>query len=606
MMRRSFVVVVAATTLTLTLAGAAFAQSETDVRADARAAMEGFAKVAEQALADFNVPGSALAVVAGGKIVYAEGFGHRDLEAGKPMTPDTLFAIGSTTKAMTATLLGMLVGDGKLDFDDPLRESLPRFRLADPTISERITTRDILTHRTGLPRHDFVWYNNNEGTRAEVIERLAHLELTADLREKFQYNNLMFMTAGYLAGVLSDSTWEEALHDRLFTPLEMSRTNFSVTTSQEDDDFAYPYSENDDHQLERIPFRNIDLIGPAGSVNSSVNEMSRWLLFNLNDGKVGDEQLMSAATLADIQSPQMATGETPDRVEISQGTYGMGWGIDTYRGHRRVSHGGGIDGFITDVVLFPDDGFGLVAFNNGESGISSLLTRHAADRLLDLEPIDWLGEEKTKRDKTLEAEDEAEEKKDATRIADTTPSHPLADYAGEYHHPGYGVLTMGLNETTLEVTYNSITGPLDHWHYDVWSGAETEGDETFRNMKFLFGGDIEGNIAAVESTFEPRADPIVFEKRPPARLFDPEVLASFAGTYETVDESTVTVALSGGALGVTFPSSPNFALEPNLNGRFVLTDLRIISLEFVTGADGKVTKLLIHQPGSIDEAEPVE
>lgn len=605
-MPRTSVAVVTVTTLTLILVGGAFAQEATSGRADARTSMAGFEEVAEQALSDFNVPGAAIAVVADGEIVYAEGFGHRDLEAGKPMTADTLFAIGSTTKAMTSTLLGMLVGDGKLDWDEPLRKFLPSFQLADPMISERITTRDLLTHRSGLPRHDFLWYNNNENTRAEIIERLAHLEITADLRQKFQYNNLMFMTAGYLAGVLSDSTWEEALRGRLFEPLGMTRTNFSVAASQEDTDFAYPYRENDDHDLERIPFRTIDLIGPAGSVNSSVNEMSRWLLFNLNEGKVGEEQLISPATLADLQSPHMATGATAERVEISQSIYGMGWGIDTYRGHRRVSHGGGIDGFITAVVLFPDDELGLVAFNNGESGISSLLTQHAADRLLGLEPIDWLGEEKEKRDKGLETEDEAEEKKDATRIADTTPSHPIADYAGEYHHPGYGLLKMDLDDDALQITFNGITGPLDHWHYDVWTGAETEGDDTFRNMKFLFHGDIEGNIAAVESTFEPTADPIVFEKRPPSRFFDPEVLAAFVGNYDAVDETRLVIALSGGSLTLTFPGSPIFALEPNLDGRFVLKDMRVVSIEFVTDADGKVTKLLLHQPGSIEEAKRVE
>ena len=157
-------------------------------------------------------------------------------------------------------------------------------------------------------------------------------------------------------------SWEQALRERLFLPLGMERSNLSVTDSQKDDDFAQPYRENDEQRLERIPFRNIDLVGPAGSVNSSVNEMARWLLFNLNGGRVGDRQLIKPATLADIHSPHMTTGETPERPEISQSTYGMGWGIDTFRGHRRVAHGGGIDGFTTSVMLFPDDGLGLVSF----------------------------------------------------------------------------------------------------------------------------------------------------------------------------------------------------------------------------------------------------
>ncbi len=334
--------------------------------------------------------------------------------------------------------------------------------------------------------------------------------------------------------------------------------------------------------------------------------MARWLAFNLRGGRVGDEQLINAATLADIHSPQMTTGATPERVEISPATYGMGWMIDTYRGHRRISHGGGIDGFITDVVLFPDDGLGLVAFNNGQSGISSLLNRHAADRLLGLEPIDWLGEAKGRRDKALETEEEDEARKEATRVAGTAPSHPLADYAGDYAHPGYGKLAISLAGEELAVTFNGITAPLEHWHYDVWNGAETEGDETFENQKFLFRGDVDGNVAEVESLFEPRAEPIVFAKRPDARLFDPDYLARFVGHYETVAETKLVVALTGGGLTLSVPGQPTFHLEPELSGRFVLEEVRVVSVEFVTGDDGSVTKILIHQPGAVREAMRVE
>jgi CubicO group peptidase (beta-lactamase class C family) len=576
-----------------------------DAVAEARQALEGFGDVVNQALEDFNVPGTAIAIVAGGEVVYAEGFGFRDLEAGKPMTPNTLFAIGSTTKAMTTTVLGMLVDEGKLDWDEPLRNYLPTFRLSDPMISERITPRDMVTHRSGLPRHDMIWYNNNESTRAEIVERLSHLELSADLRERFQYNNLMYMTAGYLTGLLSGKTWEDVVRERLFEPLGMDRTNFSVHQSQEDDDFAYPYQENDEHEIERIPFRVIDLMAPAGAVNSSVNEMSRWLLFNLNEGRVGDRQLINPPTLSDIQSPHMTTGATPERPEVSQSTYGMGWGINTYRGHRRVTHGGGIDGFITSVMLFPDDDLGLVSFNNGQSEISPLICNHAVDRILGLEPIDWLGEAKEERDKGIEAEDEAKERKQATRIPGTQLSHSLASYAGDYHHPGYGTLGIAVAGDSLEVTYNGIVAPLQHWHYDVWNGAQTVGDETFEDSKFIFRADVDGNIAAVESTFEPRAAPIVFEKRADPRLSDPAYLTHLTGKYETVDGTEISVALSGGVLTATLPGAPTLTLEPDLSGRFVLKEVRVVSLEFVVEGE-EVTKVLIHQPGSIWEAEPVE
>jgi len=574
--------------------------------AAARSALQGFDDLARRAVNEFNVPGLAIAVVAGGELVYARGFGNRDLENDLPMTPDTLFAIGSTTKAMTATLLGMLVDEGKLAWDEPLRTYLPDFRLSDPSVSERITARDLVTHRSGLPRHDLLWYNNNESTRGELVGRLAHLELTADLREKFQYNNLMFMTAGYLAGRLSGKTWEEAMRERLFEPLGMRRSNFAVSVSQQDPDHALPYRENDDDELERIPFREIDLIGPAGSVNSSVNEMSRWLLFNLNGGTAGDRRLINAATLADIHSPQMTTGATPERPDISVSTYGMGWGIDTYRGRRRITHGGGIDGFITSVMFFPDDDLGLVAFNNRGSDLPALLSRHAADRILGLAEVDWIGEALEERRKDKAAAEEAEKRKEAVRVAGTAPAHPLADYAGEYAHPGYGTLRIALNGETLEAGYNGITTPLEHWHYDVWNGIETERDPTFENEKFLFRGNVDGLISAVEASFEPRAAPIVFLKRPDARLSDPAYLRGLAGVYETAGGTRISIELSGDLLTASVPGQQPMTLEPDLTGRFLVREMRVMSLAFELDDRGRAVKTLLYRPGGVFEAVRVE
>jgi CubicO group peptidase (beta-lactamase class C family) len=497
------------------VAGPVYGGETTEDRAAAaRAALEGFDDLVRQAIEDFNVPGLGIAVVAGGKVVYAEGFGFRDVENDLPMTPDSLFAIGSTTKAMTVTALGMLVDEGKLDWDTPLRLYLPGFRLSDPLTTERITPRDLVTHRSGLPRHDMIWYNNDQSTRAEIVAQLAYLELTEDLRAKFQYNNLMFMTAGYLAGQLSGTTWEEVVRERLFEPLGMQRSNFSVDDSRKDADHALPYRENDEGEIERMPFRKNELIGPAGSVNSSANEMARWLLFNLRGGKVDDDQLINAATLADIHSPHMTSGATSNRPDISVWTVGMGWAIQTYRGHRRISYGGRIGGFVTSVMFFPDADLGLVVFNNCRSGLPQLVARHAADRILSLEEVDWIGEALEERRKAKAESEQAGEKKEATRVAGTAASHPLTDYAGRYAHPGYGTLRITVADEALVVSYNDITAPLEHWHYDVWSGTEGEGgDTTFEDEKFIFRSNVDGLIATVEARFEPQCEPIAFAKQ---------------------------------------------------------------------------------------------
>ncbi len=584
-----------------------FELSALDRAAAAKAALEGLGEVVEQAIQDFHLPGLALAVVAGGEVVYAQGFGHRDLENDLPMTPDTLFAIGSTTKAMTATVLAMLVEEGRLDWDQPLTRYLPSFRLADPMITARITPRDLVTHRSGLPRHDLLWYNHNQGSREEMVARLAHLELSADLREKFQYNNLMFMTAGYLAGKLTGGTWEEAMGARLFAPLGMERSNFSVVESQGDADHALPYRENDDDQLERIPFRPIDLIGPAGSVNSSVREMSRWLVFNLSQGRVGDEQLLNPATLADVHAPHMTVPAPSPESRVSQSAYGLGWVVEVYRGHRRIAHGGGIDGFTTSMMFFPDDDLGLVAFSNRGSGLPSLVNRTAADRILGLEPADWIADALKRRQKGEAVREEAEKKKDAVRVAGTAPSHPIADYAGTYEHPGYGTLAIvaGDGERALTLTFNGITAPLAHWHYDVWNGADTDGDPTFEDQKLLFRSDYDGQIAAVESPLEVRSAPIVFNKRPPARLFDPEVLARFAGTYADETGQRERFELAGNVLTLHIAGQPAYTLEPQVSGRFGLRGLQGFSVGFEE-EDGKVVKAVFYQPNGVFESRRVE
>src|SRR5215813_2141415 len=231
--------------------------------AAARDALAGFDETVPDAMKKFDVPGMAIAIVKGKDIIYTKGFGYRDVEKQLPVTPDTLFAIGSSSKAFTTFVLGTLVDEGKIEWDKPLRNYIPWFRLYNESMGERLTPRDLVTHRSGLPRHDLVWYNNYGASRKWLVERLAYLEPSADLREKFQYNNLMFLTAGYLSEVITGKTWEENVRERILDPLGMARTNFSVLDSQKDQDFAQPYRKREG-KVEKMPFRVISNMGPAG------------------------------------------------------------------------------------------------------------------------------------------------------------------------------------------------------------------------------------------------------------------------------------------------------------------------------------------------------
>ena len=240
--------------------------------------LAGYDSFVNQALKDWEVPGIAIAIVKNGEVILAEGFGMRDVAGKLPVTRDTLFAIGSCTKAFTTFVMGTLVDEGKLDWDKPVRAFAPEILLQDRDARDLITPRDLVTHRSGLPRHDLVWYNATL-SRQEIVRRLPYLEPSEPIRSKFQYNNIMFMTAGYLVDSLAGMPWEEAVRKRIFEPLEMKSANFSVKDSQKSADFAKPYDNRDDLVV-LIPFRDITNTGPAGSINSSVKDMARWLIVN--------------------------------------------------------------------------------------------------------------------------------------------------------------------------------------------------------------------------------------------------------------------------------------------------------------------------------------
>src|SRR6266567_9325703 len=226
--------------------------------ADTKPGLDGIDAFADQALKDWKCVGFAIAVIQDGKVILSKGYGLRDLKHNQPVTPKTLFAIGSSTKSFTVTSLGVLADQGKLDWDKPLHEYLPDFRLMDQFATERMTPRDLVTHRSGLPRHDLVWYNS-PFSRKELFERLRFLEPSKDFRTTFQYQNLMFMTAGYLAARLSDMSWESYVHKVVFDPLGMATSNFSVTDSQKSSDYSLPYTVTKE-EIAEIPFRNIDQI----------------------------------------------------------------------------------------------------------------------------------------------------------------------------------------------------------------------------------------------------------------------------------------------------------------------------------------------------------
>ncbi|MES1243249.1 MAG: serine hydrolase [Acidobacteriota bacterium] len=569
----------------------------------ARKELEGYDQLVQGMIDAWKVPGLAVAIVKDGEVIYSKGFGFRDREKKLPVTEDTLFAIGSSTKAFTTFVMGTLVDEGRLDWDKPVSEFLPGFKLYDRTATEMMTPRDLVTHRSGLPRHDLSWYNATELSRKELVARLPYMKPTYGLRERFQYNNFMFLTAGYLVEQVTGKSWEDNVRERIFTPLGMNGANFSVEDSQKAADFALPYVEEEDESIKLIPFRTITNMGPAGSINASVRDMAKWVQVHLSGGKVGDRQIIGAATLADIHSPHMVIDGAVERPELSQPSYGMGWFIDSYRGHQRVEHGGNIDGFSALVALLPQDGAGLVILTNKNgTGVPELLVRHTIDRLLKLEPINWNGESLARRDVARAEFKKGEARKEEMRRPGTKPAHKLEEYAGDYFHPAYGTLRVDVQGKGLQVTFNHMTSPLEHWHYETWNGVKHIEPPIFEDQKLLFETDARGNVVAVKTDFEPTLeDGITFEKKPDSRLSDAVYLARFVGEYD-LSGQPISIQLAGNVLTVNVPGQPQYHLVPELGGEFSLKEASGFHVRFEEQA-GKVTAVTFLQPNGIFTAK---
>ncbi len=480
-------------------------------------ALVGLDAQVEAVMERLNVPGLAVVVVAEGRVAFLRGYGWRDVEAQLPVTPQTIFPIGSVTKSFTSFLLGTLADEKKVDFFAPVRSVLPAFRLQDALAGERITLADMLTHRSGLPRHDAVWYGDSGLTRAELVGRLATLEPTARFRSRFQYSNLMFVAAGHVAEVASGQSWEQLVRDRVLEPLGMDRTGFSLAQAQALDDVARPYRDRG-HQIVPAPFRDVTLIAPAGGLWSSADDLGRWLQMLLARGTWQGRQLIDEGTLTALMRPITPTRLAADDKALSQAYYGLGWFVDTYRGRLRAYHGGNLDGFTTLVTLLPNERIGIaVLANAGGSGLPEALVRAVADRLLGRSGQDWLGRAAQLREGAWGVRSRIKEIRAKRRLAGSAPALPVDRYAGRYTNPGYGDLLIVESGAGLEMIYNRIHSPLDHWHFETFNVGSSE-DPSFEDLKLSFSLDDATSVTSVAVPFEPAASPIVFRRADPPQV----------------------------------------------------------------------------------------
>lgn len=464
-------------------------------------ALDGFDAQVARAVADWKATGLAIAVVHDGEIVFEQGYGVRRQGAPDRVDARTLFAVGSTTKAMTAAAIGMLVDEGKVAWDDPVIKHLPWFALKDPYMTREIRVRDLLTHRAGVPNTDQLWYEQPFTTR-EVIERLRHVDLETSPRTHFTYQNVMYATAGEVVAAASGMPWSEFVRTRIFEPLGMTGTMATAATLALQPNVAQPHYVIDG-KTEVIRNASVDSVAPAGSVWSSVHDMALWLKMLLGKGQAGGKRLLSDKTLAELFTPQTMVGPDgfyPTRLLTQPHwmTYGLGWFQHDYAGEQIDFHTGSIDGMVAIAGLIRARGIGVYVLAN----VDHVELRHALlytvfDRLLGRPARDWSGEMRKLYEGLAKEGAEGEAKAAAARVKDTRPSMALERYAGTYVSPLSGTVTIAVRDGRLHASYGSgFVGPLEHWHYDTFKATW---DARWRGTSLVtFEIDGAGQVASVK------------------------------------------------------------------------------------------------------------
>ncbi len=552
-------------------------------------ALRGVDKYIENAMQEWEVPGLAVAVVKDSAVVWVKGFGYRDVEKKLPVTGETLFAIGSCTKAFTAVAVGQLADEDKVDLEEPVITYIPTFKMYDDYVTNHMTPTDLMCHRSGLPRHDFVWYGKDL-SRKELLDRLQYLEPSRGFRSAYQYQNLMFMTAGILVEDVSGVKWETFVQKGILDPLEMTSSNFSVTDIQKAENFSYPYSKKDDKMI-RIPFRTIDAMGPAGSINSSVLEMSNWMIMHLNKGGFNGKEIVSDSFLKKAHAPQMVSSQSLTD-EIFFSSYGLGWGITSYRGHYRCSHGGGIDGFISDVTIYPRDGIGIVVLTNFDgAAITGVVRNYIVDRLLGLEEIDWqekqFGPVREAREKGEDPEVE-----DVSRMKNTKPSFPLEEYTGNYVHPAYGTVTISLSDSQLIADLPPFEMKLNHYHLDIFEGE----DPDIGKQKIKFHYNVQGEVDRLTMELETGVSDIEFVKKPEVKELEKAVLEKYTGEYD-FGGAMIKIYITGEkTLNAFIEGQPEYELIPVKQHVFALKGLEGFRIIFNVNEKGEAIELISEQP----------
>ena len=439
----------------------------------------------------FEVPGLAIAVVKDGKVVLAKGYGVRRLGDSARVDERTLFGIASNTKAFTATAIGILVEEGKLQWDAPVVNYLPWFQMYDPFVTRELTIRDLLVHRSGLGlgAGDLLWWPSSTYDRKEVARRLRYIKPATSFRSAYAYDNVLYSVAGEVIEAVSGQTWEDFVSSRILGKVGMTASSVRHSAAAGGGDVATPHAPIDGHVRPVAPFTS-DNVNPAGGINAGAADIAKWMMVQLDSGRLGDgSQLFTPRTTRELWSvvTPFRVGNPPPELAALRTNfagYALGFGLRDYRGWKIVSHTGGLPGFVSRLTLVPDQRLGIAVLTNQESVEAfEAITWRVLDHYLGAPPTDWIStfaRLKARGDSITAAQERAA----VTRRDSTShPSLPLERYAGTYRDAWYGDVTIALEGGKLVLRFAhtpDLTGDLEHYQYDTfiarWRNRELRAD----------------------------------------------------------------------------------------------------------------------------------
>lgn len=474
-------------------------------------------KYFNKARKDWNVPGYSIAIVKDGQVVFEKGYGVLEIGKTKKVDENTLYAIASNTKAFLSASLAHLVWEGKLNWDDKVVDHLPYFQLYDPYATREATIEDLLSHRLGLGTFsgDVIWYKSTY-TAEQVIKRARHVPQAYSFRAGYGYSNLMFITAGEVLKSVTGMPWSEFVQKHIFQPLHMDRSVTSTTSLQGMNNVATPHKTIDGKPTP-IAWTNWDNMGAAGGIISSVDDMAKWMILQMNQGINNGDTLFSPKVQVDMWTPhnnhRLSLAAQKNNPTRHFSAYGLGWGISDYQGKMMVSHGGGYDGMYSRVAMIPEEHLGVVVLTNSMSGISTPIAMRAIDEYLGTGDRDWSAESLESAARRAKFKEDRVSKRIAARESGTKPTVSEDAFIGNYYDPMYGAVEVIRENGNLVIDFKpapQLKADLSHWHYNTYklNWREEHAWFGFGTIKFV----INNNNAVEGIEFDVPNDDIFFHE----------------------------------------------------------------------------------------------